>query len=91
MIRGEVKRLNEMIDIKIIQGLSYKREAMRHKSLMSQLAQLTARAELQQYEVRSEVKRELELRQTYKSYRPAQLKWYQRHMNFATLASTFLF
>ena len=36
-IRAELSMLNEVIDQKIIRGLSYKSEARRHKLLISQL------------------------------------------------------
>ncbi|MEK7463883.1 MAG: hypothetical protein AAB610_02040 [Patescibacteria group bacterium] len=35
-IRKEIKKLNEVIDLKIIKGLPYKAEARRHKFLASQ-------------------------------------------------------
>lgn len=37
LIQKEINRLNSVIDLKIIRGLSYGREARRHKFLMSQL------------------------------------------------------
>jgi hypothetical protein len=43
VIRSEIARLNQQIDLKIIRGVSYRREALRHKSLMSQLARLEPR------------------------------------------------
>jgi hypothetical protein len=42
-IRAEIDHLNEIIDLKIIKGLSYRREALRHKALMAQLARLAPR------------------------------------------------
>ncbi len=85
IIRAEIKRLNEDIDMKIIRGLSYRNEARRHKSLISQLARLTAKGELQRYEVRSEVK------QVIQSYQMSQAKWYQRPLslgfNFSSVGS----
>ena len=39
-IRAEIDKLNREIDFKIIKGLSYRREALRHKSLTAQLARL---------------------------------------------------
>jgi hypothetical protein len=42
-IRSEIERLNQQIDLNIIRGVSYRREALRHKSLMSQLARLQPR------------------------------------------------
>jgi len=38
--RVELAKLNEVIDWKIIKGLSYKREAQRHKFLLSRLSGL---------------------------------------------------
>lgn len=38
--RVELNRLNETIDWKIIKGLSYRREATRHKFLLSRLSGL---------------------------------------------------
>ena len=37
IIQEEINRLNEVIDLKIIQGQSYKKESRRHKFLVSQL------------------------------------------------------
>ena len=37
-IRTEIERLNREIDLRIIKGLSYRREALRHKFLMAELA-----------------------------------------------------
>ncbi len=45
-IRAEIDRLNQDIDLKIIRGVSYRRESQRHKFLMSQLARLTPRGNL---------------------------------------------
>ncbi len=42
-IRIELERLNQVIDLKIIKGTSYKREATRHKFLSRQLMNLTQR------------------------------------------------
>ncbi|MBU6231104.1 MAG: hypothetical protein KGI45_01040 [Patescibacteria group bacterium] len=42
-IRVEIERLNQEIDLKIIRGASYRREALRHKTLMAQLARLSPR------------------------------------------------
>ena len=39
-IRAEIERLNRDIDLKIIRGINYAREARRHKYLMSQLSHL---------------------------------------------------
>jgi len=41
-IRSEVERLNQEIDLRIIKGISYARQAKRHKMLMNQLAQLSS-------------------------------------------------
>lgn len=35
-IKKEIKKLNQVIDLKIIKGLPYKAEARRHKFLVSQ-------------------------------------------------------
>ena len=42
-IRAEIDRLNQQIDLAIIRGVSYRREALRHKFLMAQLARLAPR------------------------------------------------
>jgi hypothetical protein len=39
-IREEMERLNDIIDVKIIKGLPYKKEASRHKFLLMQLMDL---------------------------------------------------
>jgi len=39
-IEKELKRLNDIIDGKIIEGLSYRKESQRHKFLTSQLVNL---------------------------------------------------
>lgn len=39
-IHTELEKINEQIDLKIIQGLEYKREAKRHKFLVSHLTQV---------------------------------------------------
>lgn len=39
-IRTELKRLNDIIDIKIIRGLPYRREALRHRFLLYRLGDL---------------------------------------------------
>ncbi len=39
-LRAEIKKINYVIDQKIIQGLPYSREARRHKFLISQLNRL---------------------------------------------------
>ncbi len=38
VIEKEVERLNKAIDQKIIKGLSYRQEAVRHKYLLAQLS-----------------------------------------------------
>ncbi len=38
-IHAEIDRINESIDLKIIKGQSYAREARRHKFLLSHLTQ----------------------------------------------------
>lgn len=42
-IRMEIDRINQEIDLRIIKGVSYRREALRHKFLMAQLARLSTR------------------------------------------------
>jgi hypothetical protein len=42
-IRVEIDRLNQEIDLRIIKGVSYRREALRHTFLMRQLARLVPR------------------------------------------------
>jgi len=42
-IRKEINNLNDVIDLKIIRGLSYKNEARRHRFLVAQLANLSSR------------------------------------------------
>ena len=37
IVQAEINKLNQIIDLKIIRGESYKKEARRHKFLMSQL------------------------------------------------------
>ncbi len=39
-IEGEIRKLNNEIDLKIIKGLSYGKEALRHKFLLKQLQRL---------------------------------------------------
>lgn len=39
-IHTELEKINEQIDLKIIQGLEYKKEARRHKFLVSHLTQV---------------------------------------------------
>ena len=45
-LRREIKKINEKIDLRIIQGLSYREESRRHKFLVSQLARLQPRTPL---------------------------------------------
>lgn len=40
-IRMELDKLNQDIDLKIIKGLSYKRESMRHRTLTAELRKIT--------------------------------------------------
>ena len=47
-IRMELDRINQDIDLRIIQGLPYRRLSMRHKFLMSQLARLSPRRSILQ-------------------------------------------
>ena len=42
-IRAEIERLNREIDLRIIKGAPYRREALRHKVLVAQLARLVPR------------------------------------------------
>ncbi len=39
-IREELKKLNDIIDIKIVKGMSYKRDALRHRFLLSRLSDM---------------------------------------------------
>lgn len=45
-VRMEIDRLNQEIDLRIIKGVSYRRESLRHKFLMAQLARLSPRKSL---------------------------------------------
>jgi hypothetical protein len=40
MIRMEIKKLNDVIDLKILKGLSYRRESLRHMFLLSRLSDM---------------------------------------------------
>lgn len=40
VLRRELRELNEQIDLKIIKGLSYAREARRHRFIMDSLARV---------------------------------------------------
>jgi hypothetical protein len=42
-LRQEIAQLNRDIDLRIIRGLSYRRESLRHKMLTAQLDRLTRR------------------------------------------------
>ena len=39
-IQVELRKINEIIDFKIIQGQSYRREALRHRFLLNRLSDL---------------------------------------------------
>ena len=39
-IKSELKRINDVIDMKIIRGMSYRREALRHRFLLYRLSDL---------------------------------------------------
>lgn len=39
-IREEIHQINDIIDVKILKGLSYKREALRHRFLLSRLSDM---------------------------------------------------
>lgn len=39
-IQAELKKINDVIDLKIIKGVSYKREALRHRFLLYRLVDL---------------------------------------------------
>lgn len=45
-IRKEINNLNIEIDMKILKGLSYKKESKRHKFLMSQLRSISHQSSL---------------------------------------------
>ena len=40
IVQAEINKLNQIIDLKIIRGQSYKKESRRHKFLISQLNDL---------------------------------------------------
>jgi len=40
ILKGELEILNDVIDQKIIRGLSYNREAKRHKFILSRLVEI---------------------------------------------------
>ena len=39
-IKSELKKINDIIDLKIIKGVSYKRESLRHRFLLYRLVDL---------------------------------------------------
>jgi hypothetical protein len=39
-IKSELKKINDVIDLKIVKGVSYKREALRHRFLLYRLVDL---------------------------------------------------
>lgn len=39
-IQAELKKINDVIDIKILKGISYRREALRHRFLLNRLVDL---------------------------------------------------
>lgn len=39
-IKSEIKKVNDIIDLKIVKGMSYKREALRHRFLLNRLTDL---------------------------------------------------
>ena len=39
-IQTELKKINGIIDVKIIEGVSYRREALRHRFLLNRLSDL---------------------------------------------------
>jgi hypothetical protein len=39
-VKEELREVNDVIDMKIIRGLSYKREALRHRFLLNRLTDL---------------------------------------------------
>ena len=39
-IKNELKKLNGVIDTKILKGISYRREALRHRFLLNRLSDL---------------------------------------------------
>ena len=41
-IKSELQKINNVIDQKIIKGISYAREAHQHKALLSQLSRLSS-------------------------------------------------
>ncbi|PJE64551.1 MAG: hypothetical protein COU90_01785 [Candidatus Ryanbacteria bacterium CG10_big_fil_rev_8_21_14_0_10_43_42] len=41
LVKGELKKVNQIIDYKILHGFSYHKEAQYHKSLLNRLNSLT--------------------------------------------------
>ncbi len=39
-IKSELKKINDVIDLKIVRGISYRREALRHRFLLNRLVDL---------------------------------------------------
>jgi hypothetical protein len=39
-IKSELGRINDIIDVKIVKGMSYRREALRHRFLLNRLVDL---------------------------------------------------
>ncbi len=39
-IREELRKINDIIDLKILKGLPYKRESLRHRFLLSRLSDM---------------------------------------------------
>ena len=39
-VKEELRRVNDVIDMKIIRGVSYKRDALRHRFLLNRLVDL---------------------------------------------------
>lgn len=39
-IKGELKKINDIIDLKILKGMPYRREALRHRFLLNRLSDL---------------------------------------------------
>ncbi len=39
-IKSELAKINDIIDVKIVEGVSYRREALRHRFLLNRLSDL---------------------------------------------------
>lgn len=39
-IQAELRKINDVIDLKIVKGVSYRREALRHRFLLNRLSDL---------------------------------------------------